>query len=252
MNILFVRHGETEHNVARLIAGSTDSKLTDNGTLQAKKLGRHLVDSDVCITHVYSSDLQRAFETARLILDPQFEKNQKKGPPIVKTRLLRERDFGSDEGAPYNIRAVQKTAEIDNTTVPWESIEAMEKRALKFLSDFIMPLLAADTSQGTIVIVGHGLFLGILWRSLLQELEKGSITLSLELDRKYFDAGIDSLKNVKEWANTGYSQISVRRTSGESQATPCSVAGQARTTNASLCQQSTTFIQKMNCVAHLN
>lgn len=86
--IHFVRHGETTANAGRVIAGATDVALTENGRAQAAALretvGRATFD------HVWSSDLQRAVETAQLAgLEPTPDPR------------VRELNFGDLEGAPW-------------------------------------------------------------------------------------------------------------------------------------------------------
>ena len=61
--LLLVRHGLTDHNVDRRVAGYTDIDLNEEGFRQAEKLNKHLIDEK--IDAVYSSDLQRAMDTAR-------------------------------------------------------------------------------------------------------------------------------------------------------------------------------------------
>lgn len=64
--IYFVRHGETEANVANIIAGGEyESPLTENGKSQAKKAGKKLkqknIDAIVC------SPMERTIDTATII-----------------------------------------------------------------------------------------------------------------------------------------------------------------------------------------
>jgi len=60
--LLLVRHGLTDHNVDRRVAGYTDINLNDEGFRQVEKLKKRLTDEK--IDTVYSSDLQRAVDTA--------------------------------------------------------------------------------------------------------------------------------------------------------------------------------------------
>src|SRR5271167_231879 len=72
-----VRHGQTDWNVEKRIQGCTDIPLNDRGREQAFELGKKLKDVDFAFC--FSSDLQRAAETARIILserpaiDVQFD-----------------------------------------------------------------------------------------------------------------------------------------------------------------------------------
>ena len=64
--VYFVRHGETEANVARIIAGGElESPLTDQGKKQAKKAGQELRDKHIDM--IVSSPMERTRDTAKLI-----------------------------------------------------------------------------------------------------------------------------------------------------------------------------------------
>src|SRR5215470_3879550 len=87
--ILLARHGETDWNVQQRWQGHTDTPLNDTGREQARALAGKLADER--IDAVFSSDLIRAHETARLVAEPR-------GLGVTALRDLRERHFGSVEG----------------------------------------------------------------------------------------------------------------------------------------------------------
>src|SRR5512144_516062 len=87
--IVAIRHGETAWNVDTRIQGQLDIPLNDTGRWQAERLGRAVADEP--ITAVYSSDLQRALETAQAVARA-CERD------IVTDTGLRERHFGEFEG----------------------------------------------------------------------------------------------------------------------------------------------------------
>ncbi|HZP90612.1 MAG TPA: histidine phosphatase family protein [Actinomycetota bacterium] len=87
--ILLVRHGETDWNLHRRVQGHADTPLNDTGRAQARALGDELAGEP--IDAVYSSDLMRAHETARLVAEPR-------GLDVTAIRDLRERHFGTWEG----------------------------------------------------------------------------------------------------------------------------------------------------------
>jgi broad specificity phosphatase PhoE len=84
--LLLIRHGQTDHNAAGRWQGHLDVPLNEKGQAQAQALAQRLADWP--IEAVYSSDLQRAMQTAVAIatphtLQPTFD-------PI-----WRERDVGA-------------------------------------------------------------------------------------------------------------------------------------------------------------
>jgi broad specificity phosphatase PhoE len=68
MELILVRHGETEFNRADLFRGRTDLPLNERGKLQARAAADYLSGLD--FSAFYSSPLLRAVETAELIAAP--------------------------------------------------------------------------------------------------------------------------------------------------------------------------------------
>jgi probable phosphoglycerate mutase len=88
LELWLVRHGETTYSASKRVAGWSNPPLTDNGRRQAEAL-RSVIDGRQ-FDGVWSSDLQRAVESARLAW----------GEPQADPRL-RECDFGDLEGCTY-------------------------------------------------------------------------------------------------------------------------------------------------------
>jgi len=84
-----VRHGETQQNLEKIIQGHMDTVLNKTGIEQAKKTAEIL--KDINFDNAFSSDLKRAYQTAKLI-------TQKRNLEIEKNKLLREMSFGNYEG----------------------------------------------------------------------------------------------------------------------------------------------------------
>lgn len=87
--ILLARHGETDWNRAGRWQGHADPPLNDLGRRQAETLAQQLAQSAVAA--IYSSDLRRAAETARIVGD-------RLGLPVTENPALREIDVGSWSG----------------------------------------------------------------------------------------------------------------------------------------------------------
>lgn len=87
--IYLTRHGETEWNLKKIMQGWQDSDLTNLGRKQAKWLRNRL--SKIEFEAVYSSPLNRALETAKIIKKDGFEE-------IIIKEDLKEMGFGPWEG----------------------------------------------------------------------------------------------------------------------------------------------------------
>lgn len=85
MRLILVRHGQTEWNQLGRIQGRTDIPLNDTGIMQARAAGEWL--SQRRIDAVYSSPMQRAFDTATEIARPY-------GLPVIILDDIIEIDFG--------------------------------------------------------------------------------------------------------------------------------------------------------------
>jgi broad specificity phosphatase PhoE len=211
MHLFLIRHGETEHNVAGLLAGVTDSRLTNHGVLQTKRLGQYLTTTrKLRFTHLYASDLQRAWMTAEEIRKAQ-ESHSKHGPHpnLVKLDLLREQDFGSLELVPW---ASKRAFDAVDPTKPGfkdkETADSMSKRAEQFIDDYLAPLWALDdVDELRVAVVSHGLFLSTLWRTLLLRFETTNVHLGAEVGPI---SPSRPLEYIGAWSNTGYLEVDIK------------------------------------------
>ena len=83
--LILVRHGESEWNREGRVQGQFDSPLTEMGVVQAKSVSRYL--SGVLLKEplrIYTSPLERAFETASIIAE---ELQYPKEKIIIEQRL---------------------------------------------------------------------------------------------------------------------------------------------------------------------
>lgn len=94
--IFIIRHGDTFESSAdaRRIGSGTDIPLVESGRAQADRLGRYFFALRLPISHLYSSSLDRARETAARIGDAIGH------APDGALPWLNEIDHGPDEGRP--------------------------------------------------------------------------------------------------------------------------------------------------------
>ncbi|MDO5725400.1 MAG: histidine phosphatase family protein [Tissierellia bacterium] len=89
MKLYIIRHGETKWNREGRMQGWLDSELTKEAEMKAKNLHEKLKPKR--FDKVYSSDLNRAINTAKLVSGFSNEK-------IIKKRELREIELGKWQG----------------------------------------------------------------------------------------------------------------------------------------------------------
>ncbi|HUK97675.1 MAG TPA: histidine phosphatase family protein [Gaiellaceae bacterium] len=91
--ILLARHGETEWNRTGRYQGWADPPLNETGRAQARELAEQLRSTP--FDAVYSSDLQRARETAEIVAEPH-------GVPVIVEPGLREVNVGAWSGLNHS------------------------------------------------------------------------------------------------------------------------------------------------------
>jgi len=148
MKLTIVRHGETIENSKGIYQGQTLGTLSDKGKEQIKKLADRLKEEK--FDYVYSSDLERAAETAKEIM---------KYHPKLKIKLtkdLREMHLGEMEGKTGEEIDLDCTDLFimlinDGAVKGSESIEEMEIRVNRFIDS-----LKKHNKDDNILIVCHG------------------------------------------------------------------------------------------------
>lgn len=93
-NIYIVRHGQDQDNANGILNGHRDMPLTEKGKEQAKHLAKEIKDTHIIFNKAYSSPLQRAYTTGKIIT----ETINIDAPE--KLDILIERDFGNMTGKP--------------------------------------------------------------------------------------------------------------------------------------------------------
>lgn len=123
------------------------------------------------IKHIFTSNLQRAYQTADTIVEAITESQKSASrdePPLQVIRLpdLREKDYGSLEGKKYRLKTGNSSD--TSTQTDSETKESMKTRVNRFL-DRLVPVVDNHVSDHiTIMIVAHGIILGVLLAALLE------------------------------------------------------------------------------------
>ncbi len=140
--ILLVRHGETDWNRERRVQGHADRPLNEHGRAQAAALADELADEP--LDAVYSSDLARAYETARAVAE-------RHGLEVTVARELRERNFGTWEGL-LDTEILARFPEAHEG--PWGDDETQEQMSERVAA--ALERIAAAHPGGQVLVVAHG------------------------------------------------------------------------------------------------
>ncbi|MCI5775391.1 MAG: histidine phosphatase family protein [Aerococcus sp.] len=188
----FIRHGETEAEINNVIEGWQDSPLTPRGIEQMKAL--HESFSDLPIALVFSSPLERAIQSAELLIkgrDPELT--------VTTNDSLKEYGFGGLEGETFRetfdpsindqiltleaqkvpetqllpeltrqIAAIDETGETERFIDFWSRIE---EAMLQIHDDALEYRIDHQKSEINVMIVGHQFAISAFLHEVLSDFE---------------------------------------------------------------------------------
>lgn len=147
LDIYLVRHGQTQWNLEKRLQGATDNVLNETGRRQAAELAQRL--AGVPFSHIYSSGLRRAQETAAAFAGQT---------PVTALPALNERSFGKFEGIFEDQRDAALFAEfgkrgnvLDDALDGGESLQSQADRVKAAVRQ-----ITTRHTTGSIAIVAHG------------------------------------------------------------------------------------------------
>lgn len=183
MDLLLVRHGESEGNKQKFVQGWRDTPLTPLGRKQARLVARKMrqyLPLDV----IYASPLQRAWDTAAAIAKVA------EMSPIV-TPELREMHFGEVEGLTHEQwqarypELLTRWANPDDLDFGWPGGESRRQFAAR-VTTAIAAITTQHPSSPRILIVCHGGVISTYLSTILhgspshwREYQVGNCSLSL-------------------------------------------------------------------------
>lgn len=147
IQVILIRHGETDWNADRRIMGHKPIPLNDQGRTQVENLRRHM--ADVSLDAIYTSPMKRAYETATLV-------RGERDIPIHETFDLAEIDYGDWVGKTFDeVRRLpqfkdyhRRPSQVD---IPaGERFEAVVARVDEFFKR-----LRAENRSMTVAAVSH-------------------------------------------------------------------------------------------------
>ena len=151
MKLYIMRHGTTDWNEALKLQGNSNTSLNEKGRELAVKTAEGL--KDINFDYIFSSPLDRAYETATIVANGR-------DIDIVKDQRLIEVGFGIDEGVIPEKRSkgcglfFTDPAHYEPAKGA-ESLPHLCQRAADFIDNVILPLSAKEP-QATVLITGHG------------------------------------------------------------------------------------------------
>jgi len=163
-NILLIRHGQSEWNKLNLFTGFKNIELSEQGIEEANKAGQNFKNLDIKFNIVFTSELKRAQETAKIILQNldqwDFLNNEGK---IISNINLNERDYGDLTGLnkketaeKFGEEQVHKWRRGYSDQPPnGESLEDVVRRVTKYFEEVIQPAIQSDENDN-ILIAAHG------------------------------------------------------------------------------------------------
>ena len=166
--LVLVRHGQSEWNEKNLFTGWKD-QIYQKGVDEARKAGDELRQAGYSFDKIFTSDLFRAQETGRIILE------QMGTPSIItiKDQCLNERNYGDlaglnkDEARKKwgNDQVHEWRRSFDIQPPGGESLKDTAERVLPYFKENVIPELEKGSN---ILIAAHGNSL----RALVMDLEK--------------------------------------------------------------------------------
>ena len=140
----FVRHGESEANLARIFSGRRDSPLTERGRAQAVTVADAL--EDVAFDRIIATPLSRSLDTALVVA-------RRRKMPVDIARDLVEIDAGDNTGKTFDEIAGLPDWKGDAFEA-WpngESLAQVLDRSLRALKE-----IQRESPGATVLVIGHG------------------------------------------------------------------------------------------------
>lgn len=157
MNLVLVRHGQSEWNALNLFTGWKDPGLTDQGRQEANQAGQLIQSLNLDFDVMFTSALVRAQLTGNIILNIIKQTHI----PTIKNQALNERNYGDlaglnkdDARAKWGAEQVQIWRRSYDTPPPGgESLKDTGERVMPYFNQEILPLIKKGQN---ILISAHG------------------------------------------------------------------------------------------------
>ncbi len=177
--LVLVRHGESQWNLENRFTGWVDVPLSPKGVGEAASAGDRLKKENIHFDVAYTSLLQRAQNTLKLIL----EKLGQSGIPVHKDQALNERHYGDLQGLD---KAETAKKFGDDQVKIWRRSydiappngESLKDTAARTLPYFEKNIISELKNGRNVIVAAHGNSL----RSIVMDIEKLTKEQVLELN----------------------------------------------------------------------
>lgn len=193
-----VRHGETNWNVERRLQGHTDIPLNERGLTQAIQMAAALKGAALKFDILYSSDLQRAYQTAQAI-EKAFQVSAIIDPSLRERHLGALQGFTTDEAPNKEPELWQAhlNRDLHHHLNGGESIQQFAER----IHGALEKIRSAHLGK-TVLLVSHGGALDMMYRLASNQplaAEKAVSVPNASLNWVSHDGGT---WKVEKWADT--------------------------------------------------
>ncbi len=153
--LILIRHGQTDMNKDQMYYGRMDVPINETGRKQAEKARETLINLKIDYDKIYSSNLKRAYETAKIVNYKNLE--------IETNEKIQEMDFGIFEGLCYEEIVEKYPEEMELLKKDWKTYSyvmgenpfMLQERAVKFLESI-------DKSKNNMVVTHWGIICSLL------------------------------------------------------------------------------------------
>ena len=214
-NLLLVRHGQSEFNLARRFTGFYDVGLTEKGKSEAEHAGQLIKKLNIDFDAYFTSKLKRASNSLKIILNTLNKTNV----TINESWELNERHYGGLTGlnkdetikkyGSKQVKIWRRSFDIPppsmdsdhplknkiNSTITGESLKDTFNRVIPFYNKKIKPLIL---SKKNILVVFHGNSCRALLMEILNISQKKIIELEIPTGNPLLITFENNLK-VKEY-----------------------------------------------------
>lgn len=160
MNLLIIRHGESEADILNVHEGRADFNLTDKGHSQAQAMAEY-ASQKYNIDKIYASPLKRAFQTATHL-------SETTGIPVITDEHLMEFNNGLIAGLSWE-EADAKYPKVSDLPVHEAVYEQESKLEFRHRAEYILSkIISENEDDATVAIVSHGGLINQMYQAFLQ------------------------------------------------------------------------------------